>query len=364
MKSKFLLILLWALFACSEKEEEIMPKPDSSLQTSRVMEVPVSFASLGANRFVSIYLPKGYDKSNTQTKYNVLIYLHGAAGNSSVFMANIIKQAADSLINSNQVKPFIGLMPDMLHPTEPSYGHRHMYANSEYYGKYSDAISKDLVEFISNATEENLGQKVLTARENLAIAGFSMGGDGALRIGFKNPEKFVAIAAHGTAPSLSASSISSFVIPTILAENAATKDANGNYSFSNNSTSSLTFALWGVSAGYGPLVNGQINYVINKNGSLNEKAHAEWLKTGDCLSLIKAKSLYTNASAFNPSFYLEVGGSDNLFLDISNTFINTELKSAGVDPKYFQYVITQGKGHGLDRDRVIGALKFLNQYLK
>jgi len=307
---------------------------------------------------LKVYLPSGY-KSSENKKYNVVIYLHGSSGNNFNSIGNVIKTTADLLINVGIIKPLVIIMPNLQTNISPSFGNRHLYENSEYFGKYGDVILKDLFSFLGNTSDNNLNLKIDTSRGHVAIGGFSMGGDGALRLGLKNPNKFIAISAHGAAPSF-AQQIAAGLAPLITNENRNSRDGNGNYNYNANN-GFYTEAVMGISAAWNPNSSpGNIQFLLNPNGSLNSSAYEAMLPYADCQTIIKSKGLYKTATN-NPFLYLEVGTADGFF-GINNQFIS-ELNSLGVDPKWFTYTTSPGKPHGFDIDRASEALKWIDEKL-
>lgn len=194
----------------------------------------------------------------------------------------------------------------------------------------------------------------------MAIAGFSMGGDGALRLGLKNPEAFVAIAAHGAAPSF-ALPIASGLVSLIVNENNNSKDMNGNFRY-DPVNGFYTEAVLGISAAWNHnSTQFAIQFLLNSNGTLNTTAYNAMLPNADCQTIIQSKGLYKTATS-NPFIYLEVGTADG-FLGINNQFVS-ELKSLGVDPKWYTYVTSPSKPHGFDIERAKGSLKWLSSKMR
>ncbi|PWK18137.1 putative esterase [Arcicella aurantiaca] len=130
------------------------------------------------NRKVSVYLPPNYDGS-TQ-RYPVIYYLHGFMGKDSIF-ANM-KNILDEGIRRQKIKPFIFVQADQYTLFEGSF-----YSNSSLTGNWDEFESKELVEYL----DKNF--KTIPNRESRGIAGHSMGGYGAFKIGMLHPEVFSSI---------------------------------------------------------------------------------------------------------------------------------------------------------------------------
>jgi len=126
-----------------------------------------------------IYFPPGYEQAATR-RYPVLYWLHEGNGNQlngAPMVARIDKE-----ILAGKIPPFIVVLVQGL----PSV----RYINAKD-GKrpVEDVIVKDLIPHI-DAT-----YRTVASREGRAIEGMSMGGYGALRLGFKYPELFGTVSA-------------------------------------------------------------------------------------------------------------------------------------------------------------------------
>ncbi len=136
-------------------------------------------SALGRTRRMHIYTPPGYDKNTT--KYPVLYLLHGASDSddswTSVGRANFIE---DNLIAAGKAKPMIIVMPAG-HTTRSGFPA----AGS------ADEFSRDFLGDIMPYVETHY--RVLTDRNDRAIAGLSMGGGQTLSTGIPNLNKFAYI---------------------------------------------------------------------------------------------------------------------------------------------------------------------------
>jgi acetyl esterase/lipase/esterase/lipase superfamily enzyme len=147
--------------------------------------------SLGPNRRASyrLYLPAGYgDTANAARRYPVIYYLHGLNDDSRRAIRNGYIQRADMAMRNGIMPPAIIILVQGL--------------NTEGYVDSADGktpmesiIAKDLVAHVDKT------YRTLTDRAARAIEGHSMGGAGALRIGFKYPELFGTVAAIAAAVS-------------------------------------------------------------------------------------------------------------------------------------------------------------------
>lgn len=355
MYLKFLFLIITVLFISCENDSSTEPISDSGLVASKIEVMSFQSASLqGKSLSVNVYLPKGYKSADAKIKHKWMIWLHGSSGHSHMSMTDILKPVADELIASGEIPPVVLVMPNFQHGSEPSFSNRHLYANSEYFGKYEDAITKDMIQWLKSENKQSLAGKLLFERKSMGISGFSMGGDGALRIGFRNPDLFIAIGAHGAAPSFEKKLLEQFIVPAVLTENMNSRDANGNYTYVYTKAN-LTQAVYGVSAAFSPLLNGNIRFLLTPAGKIDESLHAFLLLNGDCKTIINThQSFSANGNLF---LYLEVGSGDS-FLVFNNYFVNTELPSIGIPQNAYVYTISSG-GHGFDHARAKASLKWL-----
>lgn len=144
--------------------QETMPTLAGQLTTQEF-----SSPTLGRSWTFNVYLPAGYEGSNLE--YPVLYLLHGANGNESSWNEGI--GVLDELAKAGEIPPTVAIAPasgyswwvDTLEPFET-------------------ALMTDLIPHV-NAT-----YRTIEAREGRAIAGYSMGGYGALRFALAYPEAF------------------------------------------------------------------------------------------------------------------------------------------------------------------------------
>jgi len=140
-----------------------------------------------ATRKCLVYTPPGYDQ-NVNEKYPVLYLQHGA-GESELgwTMQGKVNFILDNLIAEGKVKPFIVVM-DNGYATRPGTESEHQFAPGGPDNLLADLVNNELIPMI-DATFRTLGDP-----KNRAIAGLSMGGGQALRIGFDHPELFGTVA--------------------------------------------------------------------------------------------------------------------------------------------------------------------------
>jgi len=135
-------------------------------------------------RHVSIYLPPGYGKEKNH-RFPVLYLLHGFT-NSDYRWYGIeggttfvnLPVAADSAIAAGE-REMIIVMPDAFTKYQGS-----MYSNSTTTGNWEAFIAQDLIAYIDS------NYRTIAHRNSRGLAGHSMGGYGAIRIGMKYPHVY------------------------------------------------------------------------------------------------------------------------------------------------------------------------------
>jgi enterochelin esterase family protein len=138
-------------------------------------------AALGQDQVAQVYLPAG---DPPKGGWPVLYLLHGLNGAATDWdRMGGIRLTMDRLIGEHEIKPLMVVMPS---------GGNSWYVDSADVkgpGNYATAISHDLTAAVEAAFP------VGKDRAHRAIAGLSMGGFGALRLGLSEPSRYSAIAA-------------------------------------------------------------------------------------------------------------------------------------------------------------------------
>lgn len=130
----------------------------------------VTSAALGRVMKYRVLLPDGYERSREQ--YRTLYLLHGLTGDYKDWSTRT------DLARIAREVPLVIVMPD---------GENAWYTNAADKGpRFEDYIADDLVKDVESK------YRVIRSRYGRAIAGLSMGGYGALKIGLKRPGSFVA----------------------------------------------------------------------------------------------------------------------------------------------------------------------------
>ncbi len=171
--------------------------PDEKLDFYSVKNVPHGQVRVcwyhsrvtGQSRRAYVYTPPGYDRGDA--RYPVLYLQHGAGENETSWTwqgkANLI---FDNLLAEGKARPMIIVM-DWGYAEKPG-------ATGERRGNeaFGEVVIEDLIPYIDGEF------RTKTDRRSRAIAGLSMGGGQALRIGFANLDKFASIAAMSGSRSL------------------------------------------------------------------------------------------------------------------------------------------------------------------
>jgi enterochelin esterase-like enzyme len=149
--------------------------------------------SINKAREAIVYLPPGYDGGTE--RYPVLYLLHGAGGDESVWnermQANVI---LDNLIADGELEPLVVVMP---------HGFTNRMPNDERprtAGAYKIEMQEFAVDFVGDLVPlVEARYRVVADRAHRAIAGNSMGGGQALRLGLTHPDMFSSVASFSAA---------------------------------------------------------------------------------------------------------------------------------------------------------------------
>ena len=172
-----------------------------------------TFHSNALNRTMNyiVYLPPGYDQ-DPKGRYATAYVLHGGSGLITEWIDYGLIDAADRLMTSGQIRPFLIVLPEgdqeywVDHVVDKTTG-----ANGEKWGTY---VAKDVVPTIDARF------RTIPSQAARAIGGLSMGAHGAMQLSMNFPGIWSAIAA--TSPSLrpesnrDAASRTEFDAPTYL----------------------------------------------------------------------------------------------------------------------------------------------------
>jgi S-formylglutathione hydrolase FrmB len=168
-------ILFLALLAASSAFAQ--ERADCRAFRSAILNSPVRYC---------VFLPASYSSPDAKARrYPVLYVLHGLGGNEREMALSGEWTALQDLRRDHKVGDFLIVAPD---------GWDTFYINSRD-GKtlYGNFFLREFMPFIERA------YRIRAERAGRGITGFSMGGYGALRIGFAHPELFGSVSAHSAA---------------------------------------------------------------------------------------------------------------------------------------------------------------------
>jgi S-formylglutathione hydrolase FrmB len=168
------ILLLGVLATASAHSQE---RADCHVFPSAILHTSVRYC---------VFLPASYSSASSKSqRYPVLYLLHGLGGNEQTMAVDGEWTALQDLRRDHKVGDFLVVAPD---------GWDTFYINSRD-GKtpYGDFFLREFMPFIERT------YRVRTERAAHGITGFSMGGYGALRIAFAQPELFGSVSAHSAA---------------------------------------------------------------------------------------------------------------------------------------------------------------------
>ena len=169
-KPSALIVFILALLSSSALQAQ--GRAECAVIKSQILARPVRYCA---------FLPASFDQGKTR-RYPVLYFLHGLGDNEQSLLNSGGWDLVSELRSQGKVGDFIILAP--------SAGHT-FYVNSED-GKvrYEDFFMK---EFVPQMEKKYRAEGTRPTR---GITGVSMGGYGALRLGFKYPDQFAAVSAQ------------------------------------------------------------------------------------------------------------------------------------------------------------------------
>ena len=269
--------------------------------------------SLNAERNVQIYLPEGYDRTNTTERYPVVYFLHGAGGNQTdySFIINIL----DQLIQQRKIEKVIVVKPDGSVP--PYWGS--YYTNSDLYGRFEDYIVYDLVNYIDST------YNTINSRNKRSIMGHSMGAYGAMKLALKHPDIFGAVATHSGPLEFHHYTD---VVDSILAEYTGPP-----YHFNPNAGKFSKHAFTFAGAFSPNLKNSPylVDFPLDSLGNPIDSTINKWFKYNPA----RLASYVSPDSA--PAIYFDCGKQDELTLYSWNTAFRDTLDKLGLKYEFLAY---------------------------
>jgi enterochelin esterase-like enzyme len=135
------------------------------------------------DRGATVYLPPSYGADQAR-RFPVVYLLHGYGVRDDAFTAGLagLQESGDRLAAAQGISEVIVVTPDAFTLHKGS-----MYSNSATTGDWERFIAEDLVAHM------DANYRTLASRASRGLAGHSMGGYGALRIGMKRPDVFMSL---------------------------------------------------------------------------------------------------------------------------------------------------------------------------
>lgn len=170
-----------ALFATAAQEGRLVREKVHGVSLEKTV------TGESADRNVSVYLPPSYDGSPTR-RYPVVYLLHGIGDTDGTWIFPWTKsadpwQTVPGVMNRGIAEKRFGEMIVVM-PDEKTKWGGSFYTNSSVTGHWEDFTVKDLVTFIDGK------YRTLARPSSRGIAGHSMGGYGAIKLGMKHPDVY------------------------------------------------------------------------------------------------------------------------------------------------------------------------------
>lgn len=144
---------------------------------SRIIEASAETKLVPSPVEYAVLLPDGYEAAKEPLP--LLLFLHGGGGDRSFLRR--LRPVFDEMWKSGALPPMVVVTPS---------------AGRSFYMDYKDGSQKWETFLATGFLDHLRGQyKVSRERQGTLLFGISMGGQGALRMGFKYPEKFAGLAA-------------------------------------------------------------------------------------------------------------------------------------------------------------------------
>jgi enterochelin esterase-like enzyme len=182
MKNVLLLVSLVSSVAMAhQKPVWVLPEVNAP-QVQRVL-----FDSPTAGQEVSCYVftPENYD-TETERRFPVLYWLHGSGGSTPAAAAQVARRYGEAM-KAGKIPPMIMVFPNGL--------------PMGMWCDWKDGSVKLETMFIEELIPHiDRSFRTQAKREGRLIEGFSMGGYGAARLGFKHPQLFAAVSLLGAGP--------------------------------------------------------------------------------------------------------------------------------------------------------------------
>lgn len=266
-----LLALAPLAIGAASSPAKAMSLQDDAGQTGAVERIVVHGDALEGNlsgdspdRDVSVYLPPSYE-THPDRRYPVLYMLHGYTDTDAQWMGLEphwidLSAVIDQAIANGDTREMIVVMPNAY-----TRFHGSMYSSSVTTGNWEGFVAIDLVAYIDTH------YRTIPQAASRGLAGHSMGGYGAMRIGMKNPDVFSAIY---------------LLSPCCMAPRSASWDRSEAYAVAEAITDMEAFeaadfgtkAIFASSAAWAPNPNNPPFFIDlpSKGGELQPLVHAKF----------------------------------------------------------------------------------------
>ncbi len=174
-RSVFAFALFAALFTLASAAHADLGRIECRSAHSQILQHDVRYCAI---------LPPSYDSAKFR-RYPVLYFLHGLGGNEQFLVTSGGWNLVEDLWQQQKIGEFLIVTPD---------AGTSFYINSRD-GRvhYEDFIIREFIPFIERT------YRTSSARRARGIGGISMGGYGALHLGFRHPELFTSVTANSAA---------------------------------------------------------------------------------------------------------------------------------------------------------------------
>ena len=143
-------------------------------QQGRVVKLNYTTSNRGAAKYANVYLPYGYDESDTSQKYNVFYLMHGGGENQDTIFSDDVnfKRILDNMIQNGDIDPMI-----VVTPTFNNTSGSDMTQNAQ---TFHSELVKDIIPAVEGKyhtyAESTSDADLKASRGHRAFGGFSMGG--------------------------------------------------------------------------------------------------------------------------------------------------------------------------------------------
>jgi enterochelin esterase-like enzyme len=272
----------------------------------------------------------------------VLFLLHGYTGNDRGWMNPDyvgLPAMMDRLIERRTIDPIIVVMPNSFNRFGGSF-----YANSELSGDWEDFVVRDLVSYV------DAHYRTMATQSSRGIAGHSMGGYGALRIGMQHPDVFSA--AYGLSSCCVVWDASEFRDDVVKAQQA--KNLQEIIAGGMGPQGALAFA-----AAFSPDLHNPpfgVNWPFDAKGQPVPAVIARW--KSNLLDEITAK--YAASGQRLHALAFDVGRQDELLTAVRQ--LDKQMTKLGIAHEYSEYEGTHSSRIGQRMETVV--LPFMSKNLK